>query len=152
MRACMHVLVLQHVMLIACLIIFLAPTLSAVMHVLMLQHVMLIACLIIFLAPTLSADITPGGQPNEGQRYSLTCAVSGDEMLAVSARSVRWERVGVRIEVSREFTITFNLLRTSDAGEYRCTYIISSPYILRTLVITETYAVAINRMYIRRGR
>jgi hypothetical protein len=76
-------------------------------------------------APPLSAVITANGQPNEGQSYSLTCAVSGDELLAVNSQSFRWDRVGGSM-ISLLATLTFNPLRPSDAGEYRCTSTIGS--------------------------
>ena len=69
----------------------------------------------------MSAAITISGQPNEGQSYTLTCDVSGDEMLAPTNRRFQWDRVGGMVGVSQAATLTFNSLSPSDAGEYMCT-------------------------------
>ena len=95
-------------------------------------------------APHLSAVITTNGLPDEGVRYSLTCAVRGDERLAVSGRSFRWDRVGGSTIV-RNATLTFNNLRPSDEGEYRCTSTITSPYLFSTHTVTTTTSVQISR-------
>jgi hypothetical protein len=45
------------------------------------------------LAPALSAAISPGGQPEEGDTYTLTCDVQGDEALAPMNWLFQWVRV-----------------------------------------------------------
>ena len=78
--------------------------------------------------PALSAVITASGQPGEGQNYSLTCEVRGDEQLAVSSSTLQWDKDGR--EYSHNLTLTFNPLRLDDAGEYRCISTLFSPYLI----------------------
>ena len=92
--------------------------------------------------PALAAVITASGQPVEGQRYSLTCEVVGDELLRVSSRSLRWNKDGV--ETSSNPTLTFNSLSPSDAAEYRCTSTITSPYLTGTHTVTTTMTVTVH--------
>jgi hypothetical protein len=98
-------------------------------------------------APTLSAVITTSGSPNEGQSYSLTCAVSGDELLAPTDRKFQWDRVGGMEGISREpdGTLTFNPLSPSDAGEYMCTSSFLSPYLTGRQTVTRRDTVMVNR-------
>ena len=97
------------------------------------------------IAPALSAVITASGTPDEGQSYSLTCEVRGDEQLAVNSRRFGWDKDGT--EHSRNATITFNPLRRSDAGEYKCSTTIGSPYLTGTHTVTKTMMVAVNRKF-----
>ena len=71
-------------------------------------------------APTLSAVITTRGRPIEGQRYTLICAVSGDELLAPTNRRFQWDK-GSNIGVHNMAMYTFDELRPDDAGDYSCT-------------------------------
>ena len=98
-------------------------------------------------APALSATITANGQPNEGQSYSLTCDVNGDESLAVTSRTFQWDRVGgsARGNVSRSSVLTFNTLSRDDDGEYMCTSTFTSPYLTNTQTVTAITMVTINR-------
>ena len=96
-------------------------------------------------APALSASITANGQPNEGQSYSLTCAVNGDESLAVTSRTFQWDRVGGSGSVSQSSVLTFNTLSRDDNGEYMCTSTFTSQYLTHTQTVTNTTMVTINR-------
>ena len=90
----------------------------------------------------LSAVITASGQSIEGQTYSVTCEVVGDESLAVSSRTLRWDKDGV--ETSRNPTLTFNPLSPSDAAEYRCTSNFFSPYLTGSRTVTATVTVTVH--------
>ena len=96
-------------------------------------------------APALSASITANGQPNEGQSYSLTCNVNGDESLAVTRRTFQWDRVGGSGSVSQSSVLTFYTLSRDDDGEYMCTSTFTSPYLTNTQTVTATTMVTINR-------
>ena len=98
----------------------------------------------LIIAPALSANITANGQPNEGQSYSLTCAVNGDESLAGTSRTFQWDRVGGSGSVSQSSVLTFNTLSRDDDGEYRCTSTFTSPY-LTNITLTATTMVTVNR-------
>ena len=97
----------------------------------------------LYTAPSLSAIITPSGSPDEGQSYSLTCAVRGDESL-MSNRRFQWDRVKGSMGISQEPTLTFNPLRRSDAGRYMCTATFSSPYLTGTRTVTAAHNVVVN--------
>jgi hypothetical protein len=98
-------------------------------------------------APTLSAVITTNGPAVEGQSYTLTCAVSGDELLAPTNRRFQWDRVGGMEGISREpdGTLTFNPLSPSDAGEYMCTSSFLSPYLTGRQTVTGRVTVMVTR-------
>ena len=89
------------------------------------------------------ALITTAGQAVEGQSYTLTCVVSGDEMLAPTNRRFQWDRVGGMEDVSQVATLTFNPLRPSDAGEYMCTVRFDSQILMRTQTLNNTRRVAV---------
>ena len=99
----------------------------------------------LYLYLVLSASITANGEPNEGQSYSLTCDVNGDESLAVTSRTFRWDRVGGSGSVSLSSVLTFNTLSRDDDGEYRCTSTFTSPYLTNTQTVTATTMVTITR-------
>ena len=99
----------------------------------------------LYLYLVLSASITANGQPNEGQSYTLTCAVNGDESLAVTSRTFRWDRVGGSGSVSQSPVLSFNTLSRDDDGEYRCTSTFTSPYLTNTQTVTATTMVTITR-------
>ena len=67
----------------------------------------------------------------EGQRYTLTCAVRGDELLAPTNRRFQWDK-GSSTGIHNGATLTFNQLRPDDAGDYRCTASFDSPYLTVT--------------------
>ena len=96
--------------------------------------------------PALSAIITTSGAFDEGASISLTCEVIGDERLAVSFSTFRWDKDGR--EYSRNPTLTFNPLRRDDAGEYRCTSTFFSPYLTGSRTVTQTIVVTVNSKYI----
>ena len=99
----------------------------------------------LYLYLVLSASITANGEPNEGQSYTLTCAVNGDESLAVTSRTFRWDRVGGSGSVSQSPILTFNTLSRDDDGEYMCTSTITSPYLTYNQTVMVTATVTINR-------
>lgn len=102
------------------------------------------------IAPELSAVITASSGKNEtdeGQSYSLTCTVRGDELLAVSERRFRWDKIGYSMGLSRELTLAFNSILYSDAGEYQCTSILSSPYLMEPLMVTSVARISVHRKF-----
>ena len=96
------------------------------------------------LAPSLSVVITANGEPEEGGSYSLTCALRGDERLAVNDRNFYWDRVGIRNGISSLATLRFNPLSHDDEGEYRCRIIITSPYLNSHRIPTNIERLTIN--------
>ena len=78
----------------------------------------------------------------EGERYTLTCAVSGDEMLAPTNRRFQWDN-GSSTGIHNEAILTFNQLRPDDAGDYTCIVSFDSPYLTGTQRLTETVRVAV---------
>ena len=101
--------------------------------------------LTILIAPTLTLVITPNGSPIEGQTYSLTCDLMGDESLDVPDvdRRYRWDKVRVRADIHRTATLSFTPLSRDDEGEYKCTTNIMSPYLTnsQTRVTTTSFTV-----------
>ena len=95
------------------------------------------------IAPPLTLVITPSGSPNEGQTYSLTCDLMGDESLDVPDHDVdnsfRWDRLTpiLQREFHRGATLSFTPLNLNDAGDYMCTNTITSPYLTRTRTHTK---------------
>ena len=78
----------------------------------------------------------------EGQRYTLTCAVSGDELLAPTNRRFRWDK-GSSTGIHNAATLTFNQLRPDYAGDYRCTASFDTHFLTRTQRVTERVRVAV---------
>ena len=97
----------------------------------------------LYTAPTLSAVITASGSSDEGQRYSLTCAVGGDESL-MCRRSFHWDRVGGSMGISQAPTLRFNPLQRNNTAEYRCTVIITSPYLIGTRTVISRANLIVN--------
>ena len=93
--------------------------------------------------------ITASGSTIEGQTYSLTCDLMGDESLDVTEanRRVRWDKVGEQHGINRTATLSFNPLSRDDEGEYRCTTSIRSPYAIRTLTEIVTTSFTVFRMH-----
>ena len=90
--------------------------------------------------PPLTLVFSTSGPPNEGQTYSLTCDLMGDESLAVTATSIRWDRLtpNFTMAVHKGATVSFTPLSRNDEGQYRCTTNIMSPYTTRSLTEVET--------------
>ena len=86
-----------------------------------------------------------GGTPSEGEGYSLTCTVSGDQLLAVHDRIFLWDRVVPSMSISPDPTLTFNPLLYANEGEYRCTVTITSPYLVGTHTVTNAVNITVNR-------
>ena len=103
--------------------------------------------MIYILAPPLTLIVTPSGLPIEGQTYSLTCDLMGDESLAVTATSIRWDRVTPTSQhgIHRAVTLSFNPLSRDDGGQYRCATNIMSPYTTRSLTEMETTSFTVIR-------
>jgi hypothetical protein len=102
-------------------------------------------------APTFSVAITPSsnGHPNKGERYSLTCIVSGGGSLTPTNQRFQWSRGDSReIRGSQNpdaGTLTFSQIRHSDAGEYRCTASYESPHLTGTYTATGIVMIVIIR-------
>ena len=90
----------------------------------------------------LSAVITVEGRPVEGRRYTLTCAVGGDELLAPTNRRFQWVK-DRSTRINNRATLTFNQLRPDDVGDYRCTASFDTPFLSETQTVTETVRVAV---------
>ena len=91
--------------------------------------------------------ITPSGQTVEGQAYSLTCDLMGDESLAVTETRIRWDRVTPTFmsEVFRGATYSFAALSRDDEGEYNCVTRITSPYLNSSPVLTQNVTIYLSR-------
>ena len=89
--------------------------------------------------------ITPSGPALEGQSYSLTCGYIGDESLAVSETTLRWDKVAPTImkEVFRGVNYSFAALTHDDEGKYRCVSRITSPYLSSRPVLTQTVTISL---------
>ena len=101
-------------------------------------HDTIIIMLLICIAPLLILVITPNGSPIEGQTYSLTCDLMGDESLNVTER-FRWDKLTPappKCSIIYAATLSFTPLTVANAGDYMCTNNITSQYL--TSIITET--------------
>ena len=91
--------------------------------------------------PPLTLVITPNGSPTEGQIYSLTCDLMGDESLDVPDvdNRFRWDRLTPTFQsaVIRDPTLSFTPLSPNNAGQYECTNNINSPYLTGSTTFTE---------------
>ena len=99
-----------------------------------------------YVAPELTLFIRPGGSPTAGQTYTLTCDVVGDELLAVTRRRLRWDRVtpSPQMEIFRSLLpLTFDSFSNQDEGEYRCVTTISSPYLTTTRSLSQTRTISV---------
>ena len=105
------------------------------------------ALTIILIAPTLMLVITPNGSLLEGQTYSLTCDLTGDESLDVpeADRRVRWDKVGEQHGIHRTATLSFTPLSRDDEGEYMCTTNIRSPYLTNNRTRVNMISFTVNR-------
>ena len=100
---------------------------------------------IMYTAPPLMLVITPNGSPTEGQTYSLTCDLMGDESLDVPDvdNRFRWDRLTPTFQsvVTQTATLSFTSLSPANAGQYECTNNINSTYITGSTTFTETFTV-----------
>ena len=103
-------------------------------------------------APSLTFVITPIGIPIEGQTYSLTCDLMGDESLDVAdvENRFRWDRLtpSPQMGILQAATLSFTPLILADTGDYMCTNNIVSPYLTSNITHTETFTVSITGKYI----
>ena len=90
--------------------------------------------------------IAPNGSLIEGQTYSLTCDLMGDESLDVATSSIRWDRLTPtpQMGILRAPTLSFTPLTVADAGDYMCTNNITSPYLTSTRTKTQTENVSVS--------
>ena len=97
--------------------------------------------------------ITSNGSPTEGQTYSLTCDLMGDEALDVTESSIRWDRLTPtpHYGISQAATLSFTSLTVADAGDYRCTNTITSPYLTSTNIEIATISVTGKHSVVGRG-
>ena len=99
------------------------------------------------IVPPLTLVITPNGSPTEGQTYSLTCDLVGDESLDVPDvdNRFRWDRLtpSFQNDILRAPTLSFTPLTVADAGDYMCTNTITSPYLTSTRTDTEMTTVSV---------
>ena len=83
----------------------------------------------------LAIKITPSSsEANEGQAYSLSCDIMGDESLDVTQQIIRWDRLTPQVQTSIHDgrVLSFDPLSHDDEGLYRCTTTITSPYLTNT--------------------
>ena len=71
----------------------------------------------------------------------------GDESLAATATSIRWDKLTPTPPhgIHRTATLSFNSLSRDDEGQYRCTTNIMSPYTTNSLTRINTTTLAVNR-------
>ena len=78
--------------------------------------------------------------------YSLTCSVNGAENLN-SSMSYQWTKdngTQIRTQVGADpKLLSFSPLRLSDAGQYTCEAIISSPYLNNNITMMDSRDVTI---------
>ena len=86
-----------------------------------------------FKALPVTAHISDEGIPTAGQRYSLTCSVSGAEGLNDTTITYQWTKNnGTQTQVeTNSNTLSFSPLRLSDAGEYTCEIIVISNSLIK---------------------
>ena len=98
-------------------------------------------------APTLTLAITPSGPASEGQTFSLSCDLIGDESLAVTNRRFRWDRETPTFQkgIHTGQTLSFNPLSRDDDGQYRCTTTINSTYLTATRTEITAETITVNR-------
>ncbi|XP_064386138.1 mucin-2-like isoform X3 [Halichondria panicea] len=88
--------------------------------------------------PTLMATVTLAPSPMAGQSYSLTCTVTGAEALTPTISYQWFEGSSSRVMLPTTFAdLTFDLLNLSDAGQYSCDVIVSSPFVTSDLTASS---------------
>ena len=71
---------------------------------------------------SVSADITPMA----GSMLTLTCSVSGAEIISDLTTTYQWSRNGMMVPDQAQESWMFNSLSYSDAGQYLCAVDVSS--------------------------
>ena len=103
------------------------------------------------IAPPLIISVTFNGLPVEGQTYSATCDLTGDELLDVTNKTTTWEWLTPENQpnVHTGPTLSFAPLSRDDAGVYNCKVTITSPYFLNagTRTRNKTINVTIGKLY-----
>ena len=97
--------------------------------------------------PEFSADIAASGSADEGSNYTLTCTINGDESLAATNRTFRWDGVDSMDDMFQDLmandTLTFNPLSRDDAGEYRCNVSFDSPYLIGSQYVMTSFKITV---------
>ena len=96
--------------------------------------------------PPLTLSITSDESPIEGENYSLTCELEGDDVLGVTERRFRWDRLTPTSQrgIYQTATLSFTPLTRDDEGQYMCTNTISSTY-AGSQTKVETRTLRVNR-------
>ena len=79
----------------------------------------------------------------EGQTYSLTCDLMGDESLDVTQRIIQWDTSELS-NISQGANLTFDPLSHYNESEYRCSISITSPYLTNMVVLNSTEILTVN--------
>ena len=86
-------------------------------------------------------------QANEGQAFSLSCDLMGDESLEVT--NIRWDRLTpvsvAEMGIHTGHVLSFDTLSRDDEGQYRCTTTITSPYLINNLTKNAVENITVNR-------
>ncbi len=73
-----------------------------------------------------------------GQSYTLTCTVTGAEALTPTISYQWFEETSPRVMLSTtSANLTFDPLNLSDAGQYSCDVIVSSPFVTSDLTASS---------------
>ena len=93
--------------------------------------------------------ITTSGSPIEGQTYSLTCDLMGDESLDAT-ESFKWDRTPTpKNSTLQTATLSFTALTVADAGNYTCNNTITSPYLISSRTNTQMATVRVLGMMLQ---
>ena len=85
------------------------------------------------IAPLVSVQINDGGAtPVAGEKYTLTCRVSGAESLNPTI-TYQWTKNNDTVTHTNSKTLLFSTLRVSDAGDYVCKVNVSSGYLIQPI-------------------
>ena len=88
------------------------------------------------------AVISPADDlPTFGQRYTLTCTVTGADSLSPTSTYQWFKTTPSRTRVgTNSHTLTFDPLDLSDAGHYSCQVTVFSSFLLRDVtVVSDDY-------------
>jgi len=80
-------------------------------------------------APSVSVEITSADVAVLRQSYTLSCSVSGEDSLDPTSTTYRWYRESPMSIVATTSTYTINNVELSNAGQYTCEVVITSPYL-----------------------